>query len=76
MDKHEALAVIDEKKDELAAVSDRIWDHPELKFREFESAKILQEALVKSGFKVETGLAGMPTAFLGKFGEGKPCIGM
>lgn len=76
MDKQEALAVINQKAEELAAVSDGIWDHPELKFREFESAKILQEELVKNGFKVEAGLAGMPTAFLGKFGEGKPCIGI
>lgn len=76
MKKEEALSVIDQKKEELIDVSDGIWDHPELKFREFESAKILCRELKKNGFAVETGLAGIPTAFLGRFGEGKPCIGI
>lgn len=76
MGKQEALAAIDRKSEELILVSDRIWDHPELKFREQASAEILCGALKDNGFEVETGLAGIPTAFLGKFGEGKPCIGI
>lgn len=76
MEKQEALAVIDRKQEELTAVSDRIWDHPEMKFKELESAGILCEELKNNGFAVETGLAGIPTAFRGTFGEGKPCIGI
>lgn len=76
MEKQEALAVIDRKQEEFTAVSDRIWDHPEMKFKEFESAGILCEELKNNGFAVETGLAGIPTAFRGTFGEGKPCIGI
>lgn len=76
MGKQEALAAIDRREKDLIAVSDKIWEHPELKFNEKESAKILCEALEQNGFTVETRLAGIPTAFSGRFGNGSPCIGI
>ena len=53
-----------------------IWDHPELSMQEFESSKALMDLLEKYGFSVESGVAGMPTAFIATYGEGKPVIGI
>lgn len=76
MEKQKYLSVIDEKQTQFAALSDEIWDHPELNFREFKSAKALCDALTENGFTVEKGLAGIPTAFSGRFGNGHPVIGI
>lgn len=53
-----------------------IWEHPELSMQEFESSKALMVLLEKYGFSVESGVAGMPTAFIATYGEGKPIIGI
>lgn len=53
-----------------------IWDLAELGFMEEESVKILSGSLEKAGFKVEHGVAGMPTAFIASYGSGKPVIGL
>lgn len=53
-----------------------VWEHPELSMQEFESAGAHIAMLKKYGFEVEEGVAGMPTAFIGTYGEGKPVIGI
>lgn len=52
-----------------------IWEHPELSLQEFESSKAIIDLMKKHGFEVEEGVAGMPTAFIATYGEGKPVIG-
>jgi len=76
MDNYEYLSAIDERKDWLDGIADYLWDHPELAFREYKSAECLCAALRQEGFEVETGLAGIETAFSGRFGSGKPVVGI
>ena len=52
-----------------------IWANPELGFLEYNSSKLLQDHLRENGFKVEAGIAGMPTAFVATYGSGSPTIG-
>jgi aminobenzoyl-glutamate utilization protein B len=66
--------IIQAKKELLTLVSDRIWEYAELKFEEYKSADLLCETLENEGFKVERNVAGMETAFIGRFGSGKPVI--
>ena len=75
MEKFEFTEIIEEKRQELIDAMDFIWDHPETAFTEFESAKYLCALLEKEGFTVEKNLAGIETAFSGRFGSGKPVIG-
>lgn len=70
------IDVIESKRDKFTALSDAIWDMPETAFTEFNSVKLLCEALESEGFKVETGVGGVATAFTGSFGCGKPVIGI
>jgi len=56
-------------------ISDRIWSYAELGLQEFKSSKLLADTLEQAGFKVERGLAGMPTCFVATYGQGKPVIG-
>jgi aminobenzoyl-glutamate utilization protein B len=71
-----ALRIIEQKKELICKISDQIWDHPETAFEEFVSAGILCDALEKEGFAVTRGLAGIETAFSGRYGSGKPVIGI
>lgn len=54
--------------------SDKVWATPEVKFKEAASAKVLADALETAGFRVERGVAGLPTAFVGSYGAGAPVI--
>ena len=76
MDKREVYGIIDAAGEELAALSDTIWGYAELAFRETRSAGALADALEREGFQVERGIAGIETAFLGRYGSGRPVIGI
>lgn len=55
-------------------ISDSLWKYPELGMEEVRSSEILTQLLERFGFVVEKGVAGMPTAFVAKAGDGKPVI--
>jgi len=59
-----------------AQVARQIWDWAELGYQETKSSALLQEELGKAGFKVEAGVAGIPTAFVATAGSGEPVIGI
>ena len=63
--------------DELVAqMSARLWDFAEIALEEHESAGYLAGVLEDEGFTVETGAAGMPTAFVASWGSGRPILGV
>jgi len=54
---------------------DQIFSYGELGFQEIETSKYVAGILEKNGFKVERGVAGIPTAWVATYGSGKPVIG-
>lgn len=60
----------------LIEISDQIWAAEELAFHETTSSKLLADYAEANGFKVERGVAEMPTAFVATFGSGSPVIGI
>lgn len=60
---------------EFCAISDEIWDLAETGYQEKKSAALLADTLKRHGFAIESGLAGIPTAFCASFGTGEPTIG-
>src|SRR5262245_29837227 len=61
--KDDITKAVDGLGDELEALSRQIHDHPELGYQELQACAWLTDFLGKKGFKVETGIAGVPTAF-------------
>lgn len=61
---------IEELREEVLSLSHRIFDNPELGFEETKACVWLSEALAGLGFKVETGVCGLPTAFVARVGDG------
>lgn len=76
--KQEVISWADEKADHISAISYQLWEWAEMGLNEFKSSDLLVDELEQNGFKVERGLAGMPTSFVGTYtqGEGKPVIGI
>ncbi|KAA9356219.1 amidohydrolase [Larkinella humicola] len=72
--KQEAVADIDKRKDQAQQINDMLFSFSELGFQEEETFKYLTTLLEKEGFKVQKGIANMPTAWIATWGSGKPVI--
>jgi amidohydrolase len=62
---------VDRLADDLEKLSRQIHDNPELGFQEVKAAGWLGDFLSAQGFKVERGVAGVPTAFRGTIDNGR-----
>ena len=71
-----ALEYIEARGGEFAALSHEIWEYAELSLKEFRSAALYIEKLRSEGFTVTESLGGIPTAFSGAWGSGRPVIGI
>lgn len=54
----------------------QIWEYAEVGYKEVKSAALHVQHLKDAGFSVETGVAGIPTAFVATYGSGSPAIGI
>ncbi|OUS83464.1 amidohydrolase [Rhodococcus sp. NCIMB 12038] len=68
------LGTIDELGPQYAALSDAIWDNPELRWEEHASVDAQIAAAEAEGFTVTRSVAGIPTAFSAEAGDGQPVI--
>lgn len=74
--KDSVLAAVDAAQPRYAELARKLWSKPELGYLETESSALLASELERAGFKLERGVAGMPTAFVASFGSGKPVLGL
>lgn len=73
-DRQKMLTSLDTKAPHYAAIAQKIWGYAEVGYQEVKSAALLKEDLLKEGFAVDSGMAGIPTAFVARYGSGKPVI--
>ena len=69
------LKTIEDKREQYIHAALDIWDYAEPIFEEYKSSTRLSALLEQEGFSVTKGVAGLPTAFIASWGEGKPVIG-
>ncbi len=74
--KEDAVKGIDAKAKMIQEMVDQVFSYGELGMQEFETSKYLSGILEQNGFKVERGVAGIPTAFVARWGSGKPVISL
>ena len=67
---------IDAMKKQAQVMVDSVFSFGELGFQEIETSKYLTAILEKEGFKIERGIAGIPTAWAATWGSGKPVISL
>jgi aminobenzoyl-glutamate utilization protein B len=74
--KEVAFDWVETNKKMIVDVHQKIWEIAEVGLQEIQTAELLIENLEKEGFRVEKGVAGMPSAFVASYGKGKPVIGI
>jgi aminobenzoyl-glutamate utilization protein B len=57
-----------------AEMAKTLWDYAEVGYQEEKSSALLQSSLSAEGFRIEAGVAGIPTAFVASYGAGGPVI--
>jgi aminobenzoyl-glutamate utilization protein B len=70
----EIWTLVDAKRQAFEALSDRIWDAPEIAYTEFAAVAEHTEMLRAQGFRVTENVAGIPTAVMGEAGDEGPVI--
>lgn len=74
--KEEAVAAIEKRAADLIGLSDQVWAFAETALLETRSSRLLADYAERQGLRVRRGVAGMPTAFVAEFGQGRPLIGI
>ena len=67
-------AIVEGEAERTARVAKQLWDWAELGYLETRSTRLLQDELAAEGFTITPGVAEIPTAFVGEWGEGGPVI--
>lgn len=65
-----------DSRDAYETMALKIWEFAEVGYKEERSSALLQETLRSHGFRVTSGVAGIPTAFVAEYGSGAPSIGI
>ena len=74
-DAHDYVAErVDAREDMAVDTAEKLWNWAEVGYQETQSTDLLQSRLESEGFEIEEGVAGIPTAFIGEWGEGGPVI--
>ena len=74
--KAEAATKVEARAKLIQEIIDEVYSFSELGMQEFETSKYLSGILEQNGFKVDRGVAGIPTAFVARWGSGKPVISL
>jgi len=74
--KNEVIKALEDKKKNAQEMVDMVFSFSELGFQETETSAYLTSILEKNGFTIEKGIAGIPTAWMAKWGNGKPFIAL
>ncbi|MDZ7716544.1 MAG: amidohydrolase [Balneolaceae bacterium] len=74
--KKKVVESIENHAPDLTNLSDAIWEHAEIAFKETKSADALVSFAKENGFTVKRGIGEIPTAFVAEYGSGKPIIGI
>jgi aminobenzoyl-glutamate utilization protein B len=74
--KKDVALEVDGMREDIQRMNDQVFSFGELGFQEFETSKYLTGILKKNGFTIQENLAGIPTAWMATWGNGKPVIAM
>ena len=75
MSNADIYASVEDRRERLESLANHIWENPELALQETEAAAVIQETLSEEGFEIESGIGGLETAFVARYGEGDPVVG-
>ncbi|HEU5042074.1 MAG TPA: amidohydrolase [Gemmatimonadales bacterium] len=71
-----AVAEVEARAGLVQRIVDQLFSYGELGFQEVETSRYLVDLLRREGFTVDTGVAGMPTAWVARWGRGRPVLAL
>jgi aminobenzoyl-glutamate utilization protein B len=74
--KRDALRMVDSMSTLTQQMVDMVFSFGELGFQEVETSRYLTGILERNGFRIERGVAGLPTGWVARWGSGKPVISL
>jgi aminobenzoyl-glutamate utilization protein B len=74
--KKDAIAKVDARAKLAQEMVDSVFSFGELGFQEVETSRYLTAILEKNGFSIERGVSNIPTAWVARWGSGKPVIAL
>ncbi|UZR92705.1 amidohydrolase [Chondrinema litorale] len=75
-EKNALIAEVEKDQEKYADIALKVWGYAEMGYQETKSSALLSSTLEEAGFKIEKGVAGIPTAFVATWGSGEPVIGI
>jgi len=74
--KREAIAEVEARRELTQQMVDSIFSFSELGFQEFETQRYVTGILDREGFRVQRGVADIPTSWVATWGSGRPVIAL
>jgi aminobenzoyl-glutamate utilization protein B len=74
--KKEVVADVESRRVFTQQLVDQLFSYSELGFQETETQRKLTDTLVREGFDVQRSVAGVPTAWIARYGTGHPIIAL
>src|SRR5262245_10233333 len=76
IEKFKAVVIdgVESRRKLAQVINDTVFSFGELAYQEVETSRYLTGLLEKNGFKVERNVAGIPTAWVARWGSGRPVI--
>jgi aminobenzoyl-glutamate utilization protein B len=74
--KQEAVREVEARAGLVQRIVDQLFSYGELGFQEFETSRYLVDLLRREGFSVDSGVAGIPTAWVARWGRGRPVLAL
>jgi aminobenzoyl-glutamate utilization protein B len=74
--KQDAAAEAEARRVLTQQIVDSLFSFSELGYQEFESQRYLTALLERNGFKIERGVAGIPSGWVARWGSGRPVIAL
>lgn len=75
-DSDSVMRFVDARYEQTADLARELWEYAEVGYLEEKSSVRLRQTLAREGFSIESGVAGIPTAFVASYGDGGPVIGI
>ena len=69
-----ASSLVEQRSGLTEEIATKLWDWAEVGYQENQSSQLMQDKLSLEEFRIESGVADIPTAFIAEYGSGEPVI--
>lgn len=73
-EQNDIVVFIDEHRDTFTAISDQLWNNPEMSWREHDAVESQIAIAEQAGMRITRNVGGLPTAFYAEAGMGGPVV--